>query len=56
MDDAPNFVTRLMDQLPELVADVTGHELRCECSDCDDVRERAIAAAQRDMDARRGWS
>ncbi len=54
MHDTPNDITRLVDQIPELVARLTGHAAGCECERCRAELKRVLAAAQRDIDARRG--
>ncbi len=53
MHDSPNDVTRLVAELPELVARLTGHAAGCECERCKAEETRVLAAAQRDIDARR---
>ena len=53
MHESPNHVTRLVDQIPELVARLTGHAVGCECDRCRVVLARLLAAAQRDIDAGR---
>ena len=53
MDDAPNDIDALVDQIPELVARLTGHEVGCDCDSCAEVLRRILDMAQRDIDARR---
>ncbi len=53
MDESPNHVTRLVEQIPDLVARLTGHAVGCECERCRTELKRVLAAAQRDIDARK---
>ena len=46
-----NGATRLVNELPELVARQTGHAVRCECERCRAELARVLAVAQRDIDA-----
>ncbi|MEE8105467.1 MAG: hypothetical protein V3T86_08050 [Planctomycetota bacterium] len=53
MHDSPNDVTRLVDEIPEVVARLTGHAAGVECERCRSELARVLAAAQRDIDARK---
>ncbi len=52
MDDT-NHVTRLVAQIPELVARMTRHKVGCECERCKAELARLLAAGQRDINAAR---